>query len=140
MEPSYIYFILNKLNGKYYIGQTVFTPEKRWEKHKRDSRNRIFKNNYFSNAIRCYGPDNFEIRTLFVCCNQKDLDEAEIYFISLFDSTNSKFGYNATFGGKGGRKTEIAKKKMSEAQQGKKASSETKNKMSIAKKRKDSKS
>lgn len=133
-KPLYIYFILNKVNGKYYVGQTIKTPEKRWVVHQRDSRNRRFKNNHFSNAIRHYGAENFEVRILLVCYDQKTLDEAEIYFISVFDSSNPKVGYNAELGGRGGKKTEESKHKNADSHRGKKASSETRNKMSLAKK------
>jgi len=132
MKPFYIYFILNKLTGKYYVGQTIQTPEKRWIKHQRDARNRKFKNNYFSNAVRYYRPENFEVRVLYVCYDQKTLDEAEIYFIAFFKATNAWLGYNGTFGGKGGKKTEAAKSKMSSSQKGRVASPETRAKMSKA--------
>lgn len=127
-KPLYIYFILNKINGKYYVGQTAFSLEKRWEEHVRDSRKR--NNTYhFYSAIRKYGKDNFEVRLLFTCYDQKSLDEAEKYFIKFFDATNHKYGYNNRLGGEGGGHSEMSRKKMSAVRTGKVQSPETRAKI-----------
>ena len=124
---GFIYFILNTKNGKYYVGQTTDTPKKRWIGHVSESRSKIkrLKNNYLCNAIRKYGRQSFEVRTLLTCNNQKELDDAEVFFISLFDATNSDLGYNGTAGGFGGKKTEQTKKRIGESNKGRKVSPET---------------
>lgn len=33
----YIYKITNKVNGKIYIGKTIYSIQKRWEEHINDS-------------------------------------------------------------------------------------------------------
>lgn len=127
-KPSYIYFILNKVNGKYYVGQTSFSLEKRWEEHVRDSRKRNNTYHLYS-ALRKYGKYNFEVRLLFTCYDQKSLDEAEKYFIKFFDATNHEYGYNNRLGGEGGRHSEVSRKKMSAVRTGKIQSPETKAKI-----------
>ena len=116
----YIYFILNKLTGKYYVGQTIRTPNDRWLSHKSDASRRRFKKNHFHNSLRKYGFENFEIRTLFVCYDRQTLNEAEVYFISFLNSNDSRFGYNGSSGGESPVLTPETRVKMSEAGRGKK--------------------
>ena len=124
MKPFYIYFILNKLTGKYYVGQTVRTPEIRWKSHISDALIKRFKKNYFHSALRYYGVENFEVRTLFICYDRKTLNESEVYFIDLFKANEPSFGYNGTSGGESPRMTEETRAKMSLAGKGKKQSPE----------------
>lgn len=151
MKPFYIYFVINKLTGKYYIGKSQDVPL-RWKAHKNCAKNSskdVFKSSYFYRAIRKYGSENFEIRILFTCYDEHTLNSAEIFFIALFNSTNWKIGYNSTHGGTGGRQTEEVRRKigintatrrpevrekMSLVQIGKKLSPETKAKISLANK------
>ena len=84
-----IYKTTNLINGKIYIGQD-------------------FKNNpkYLGSgkllnlAIKKYGKDNFSKETICSCTNEKELDEKEIFYIKLFNSTNRNFGYNICEGGR----------------------------------------
>ena len=98
---NYIYFILNKVDGKYYVGKTSESVEKRWNHHVWCASNRKdwF---YFHRALRKYGSRNFEVRTLFKgVCSKEELNSAERYFIEYFESNNSAFGYNIAGGGEG---------------------------------------
>ena len=52
-------------------------------------------------AIRKYGVDKFKITELEKC-EEKNLDEREVYYISLYNSYHN--GYNMTEGGKSGTK------------------------------------
>ena len=115
-----IYFILNKLTGKYYIGQTVQGIIRRCKQHIHDAyhRRERWRNNYFYNALKYYGPENFEARVILSCPDQKTLDEAETYFISFFGSTNKLVGYNNAVGGGNGPLTEECKKRIREAKAG----------------------
>ena len=96
-----IYKITNNQNGKVYIGQST-SIQQRWIAH----RNRPFNSNstqYNSplyRAIRKYGLENFSFEVLDEC-DKDELDEKEIYYISLFNSANPEFGYNLTNGGQG---------------------------------------
>lgn len=94
-----IYKITNILNGKVYIGQSVCI-ESRWASH----RSRPFQvtsptyNYPIYRAIRKYGLQNFSFEVLEECL-EEELDNKEIYYISLYDSLNPKKGYNLTQGG-----------------------------------------
>ena len=110
-----VYFVINKITGKYYVGQTTWTAEKRWNRHVLDSVRPSRASNHFSRATRKYGKENFEVRVIFTCYDEKTLNEAEIHFIAFFDATNKKVGYNSTIGGLGGKKSDDVKAKMGEA-------------------------
>lgn len=106
-----IYKIKNKINGKIYIGQTLFTLEKRIKEHSRNSSCCPA----IKNAIKKYGIDNFEIKVLINCNTQEELDSRENFCIRIFNSLAPN-GYNLKFEGKGkGRYSEEVKKKISES-------------------------
>lgn len=90
-----VYKIVNKVNGKYYIGMTKQTLIKRFSQHKQNAK--IGKNTYLYNAIRKYGNDNFEIELLLECSNKEECCVLEIEYIS-----KNKNGYNLAPGGEGG--------------------------------------
>lgn len=119
----FIYFILNTLTGKYYVGQTQHSLNYRWQGHikkARQARLGKIKQTYLYKAISKYGPENFEIRPVFRCQTKEQLDAAEIFFIGLFDATNKNFGYNCTFGGHGGSCTQEVRDRISDTKRGKK--------------------
>ncbi|GJQ43785.1 MAG: hypothetical protein JETCAE03_32830 [Ignavibacteriaceae bacterium] len=93
-----IYKITNKINNKIYIGQTNISLKKRLIGHIKDNR----KNNYFHNAIKKYGQNNFIIEHIEYCQNQQELNEREKYWIKHYKSNNKNFGYNSTDGGQWG--------------------------------------
>lgn len=97
-----IYFILNTITGKYYVGQTRMPGHLRYSGHFSNAK-RVYlgktKRTYFSSALWKYGRKHFEFRTIFECNNQQTLDEAEIFFIAHFQSMNPSFGYNMHSGG-----------------------------------------
>lgn len=100
-----IYKITNKINGKTYIGQSV-NIKQRWAEHKANLRNNKHENPYLQNAWNKYGENNFTFKVIEEC-EQSELDDKEIYWISEYcsykDFENSK-GYNMTIGGGGTRK------------------------------------
>lgn len=96
---GYIYKITNKINGKIYIGKTVKTIEERFKRHAYDS-HRNDRNNYFYNAIKKYGIENFIIEEIENVDNSK-LNEKEKYWIKFYKSNFSRIGYNSTIGGDG---------------------------------------
>jgi single-strand DNA-binding protein len=118
-----IYFVINKITGKYYIGRTTQKVLDRWRDHKRFSIEKR-QDHYFSRAIRKYGPESFEVRTIFICYDEKTLSEAEQYFIKLFSSNNRTFGYNSTPGGEGYSLSKEHRKKIGLSNLGKKRSQE----------------
>lgn len=91
-----IYKIINKTNGKIYIGQTKKSLEKRWKIHLLDCtkfpKRRLYKD------ILSYGADNFLIEPI-ESVEDAILDTRESYWIQYYDSHTH--GYNETMGGQG---------------------------------------
>ena len=96
-----IYKVVNKSNGKIYIGQSINIAN-RWYKHRNNPFNPESKqyNSKFYRAIRKYGIDNFEFSVLEECAREA-LDERECYWIDYYKSYDSENGYNLTKGGQG---------------------------------------
>lgn len=92
---GFIYIIRNTINNKVYIGQTRTSVSQRWAEHLRHAR---YGKQVINRAMRKYGVDKFYIETLEIC-NIKYLDEREIYYIDLYNSTNKSRGYNVSIGG-----------------------------------------
>lgn len=95
-----IYRILNKINGKSYIGLTTLTLAQRKHQHWLNSRNKSKKDKQpLYLAINKYGWDNFEWQELCSALTKKDLIELEKQFIQEYNTFLE--GYNATLGGEG---------------------------------------
>jgi hypothetical protein len=94
-----IYRIINKLNGKSYVGKWhLDSPKGRFSTHKRNARNE--KNQeHFYRAIRKDGVENFDF-TLICVCRNEDLVDLEKKYIEEFDTFGPN-GYNMTSGGEG---------------------------------------
>ena len=146
-----VYQHKNKINGKNYIGITKQEPKKRW-----GANGYNYKSSpYFYSAIQKYGWDNFEHNILFVNLTKEEACLKEQELIKQFNSANRDFGYNSTFGGDifimneetkqkisqslignknglGHPCSEEKKKKISEAQKGRKFTEEHKQKLSEA--------
>lgn len=105
-----IYKIVNKVNGKIYIGQSV-DIKKRWKLHEYNSKYDYKKNHLYS-AIRKYGIDNF---TFSVICEVPEniLDVYEISYIKYYETTDRMKGYNKKSGGANGRHSDETKMKIS---------------------------
>lgn len=91
-----IYIIRNIINNKVYIGQTKVSLKLRFQNHLSAARNG--KDYVIGKAIRKYGEENFYIELLEECTIE-ELNEREKYWISYFNATNNKFGYNMSIGG-----------------------------------------
>lgn len=142
---SGIYKITNQINGKIYIGQSN-DIYRRWKEEK------FYKghcNNPLKRAFNKYGLENFDFEIIEEC-SIEELDEKEIYYISLYKSNEYEFGYNLTSGGgrcffsddvkkrmsmahKGMKRTKEAIRKSAEFHKGRKRSEETRKKQSEAK-------
>lgn len=118
-----IYKITNIINQKSYIGQTIRTFNQRYDA-KGEGVERVYKyhdklkelgrhyNEHLHRAIERYGANNFKVEIIEVCKTREELNEREEYYIHLYNSSNSNFGYNKTKGGDGVRHTkEIIRKK-----------------------------
>lgn len=94
-----IYKITNLINNKIYIGLTRNSLDSRWSYHIRDSKN---AKKGIDAAIRKYGKENFKVEIIDeTATTLEELNNLEIYYIKLFNSTNNKIGYNQTSGGGG---------------------------------------
>lgn len=88
---GYIYLIVNKVNGKTYIGQHKSSKE--W-----------FEDNYMGSgsllykAKNKYGIENFEKFLIQYVSSFEDANEKEIFWISYYKSLG-KAGYNVAKGG-----------------------------------------
>lgn len=91
-----IYIIKNKINNKVYVGQTTVSIKLRFQNHLSAARHG--KDYIIGKAIRKYGEENFYVELLEECLKE-ELNDREIYWISYFNSTNSRFGYNISIGG-----------------------------------------
>ena len=75
-----IYMILNKVNGKIYIGKAIDIERMRWEQHKRRLRDNKHDNKHLQNAWNKYGEINFEFSILLEC-EESQLNTYEQYYI-----------------------------------------------------------
>ena len=103
-----VYLILNLVNGKKYVGQTVRPLETRFNEHTR-------QNTFIGRAIRKYGKENFRYGVIKSCASKSEMDYWEKFFIAAL-KTKSPKGYNLTDGGTGF--TEEVRAKMSAKQKG----------------------
>ncbi len=124
-----IYLIINRINNKKYIGQTILTVSERWNRHCWSCTIKS-KKMIISTAIEKYGRNNFYIFEIDYATTLEESNRKEVFW-GLFYNTLSPSGYNLKLGG---RKysviSEETKRKISIAHQGRKASSETLKKLS----------
>ena len=113
MADTYCVYMHTSPSGKRYIGVTKNNPTRRWENGSG------YKGQIFSKAIEKYGWDNFQHEVLLTGLAFEDAEYWERFFIAMFRTTKSKYGYNCDSGGKLGRKvTEEARRRMSESHKG----------------------
>lgn len=113
---TYIVYKHVSPNGKAYVGITSLSPSRRWGRG-----SGYISNKYFSYAIKKYGWDNFEHEILLEGLTKKQAELAERLFIGYWDLTNPNKGYNMENGGATkGKHSEETKRKIGEAQSGKK--------------------
>lgn len=124
---SGIYVIKNKVNNKVYIGQSK-DIYKRWENHIRELNYNKHHNKHLQRAWSKYGYEKFKFDILLKC-KADELNEFEHLKIKEFKSSNSNYGYNMNEGGDyvgASIVTDETKKKISEAQIGRKLTDEWK--------------
>ena len=138
INNAQIYLIINKVNGKLYIGQaSCFVGQNnntwgtigRWKSHLREA----LKNNddhcaVLNNAIRKYNENNFEIITLFKG-NYNEINEKEEYYIKTLNSLIPN-GYNLKTGGDNGKDSDETKQKKKDAHTGLEHTEKTKENIS----------
>lgn len=97
-----IYGYRNKINNKWYVGQTTMPLSERHRLHISGAKNKNSSdyNCLFHKKIRQYGINNFDLVVLENNVAKEDLDERERFWIKEKNSfiQNNK-GYNLTIGG-----------------------------------------
>lgn len=124
-----IYVITNMVNGKQYVGQTTRTLKTRWRFHLRTARDG--STGALPRAIIKYGKSAFEMEQVDVAESQKGLNEREVFHVARLGTYGK--GYNLTPGGGQEGISEETRKKMRDAK--KHITEETRNKLSIARRR-----
>jgi group I intron endonuclease len=100
MKPyGIIYKATNVIDGKSYVGYTTTTRRKYQHYYAAKSQDDV--NNYFYNAIRLHGYDNFKWEVLKECDNQLMLNLMETFMIMVHHTHWTEGGYNMTWGGDG---------------------------------------
>ena len=95
-----IYGLKNKINNKWYVGQSIYSIKSRWKEYHRPDRckgqTKLYK------ALKKYGIDNFDKIVLEECLPDRQiLDSREDYWIRNYDSVEN--GYNCRYGGANGK-------------------------------------
>ncbi len=100
---AYIYKITNTINGKAYVGQTLYSLEKRFADHVKDSTKSVHSKRPLYKAMLKYGCAAFSIEIVEELPNDPEvLNNREIYWITKFHTYCKDPlgpGYNATLGG-----------------------------------------
>lgn len=94
-----VYLITNLITKKMYIGQTILSLEHRWGQHKSDSK-RMRGPLHLVHSIRKYGSEQFFMQLLHECETKEEMDFVEMFYIILLN-TKAPNGYNLTDGGDG---------------------------------------
>jgi group I intron endonuclease len=125
----FIYVLINRTNGKKYIGYTSKHWSKRFKEHFWNSK---YSNTALSRAIRKYGIEVFDVQPLSSAPTRelaKLFEQRVILTLKTYGS-----GYNMTPGGDGsGRPSIETRAKMSKARIGKKLSKESREKIRLSK-------
>ena len=92
-----IYYFRNKLNNKYYIGQSI-NIELRYKRHVHSALTGLCSDSgtKFHKALRELGVDSFDFE-IITLCSSSDLNKLENLYIKEFNSVAN--GYNSTYGG-----------------------------------------
>ena len=132
-----IYRITNKITDKSYIGKTGVSFGDRWDCHRAQLNGGYHDNPHLQRAWNKYGSENFEFCIIETVIDISVLDELEIKYIKEY--RDAEKCYNILDGGEGGfmlgsHLSEETKKRIGEKNRvnmtGRKASAETRAKMS----------
>jgi group I intron endonuclease len=93
-----IYCHTNRVNGKRYVGQTVYSMEKRWADHVSNAKSGK-RTHVLARAIRKHGVNAFDHEVLEVVSTQEAADAAESKWIEQL-TCRVPNGYNLKSGGR----------------------------------------
>jgi group I intron endonuclease len=112
-----IYLLTNLVNGKQYVGQTVQGLSRRWRQHKCAAV--AGRGHLIASAIRKYGSTNFRVVKLTSAESFTELNTLETLYIAGLN-TLSPQGYNLDSGGRNGMKSAETRAKIGARKRGKK--------------------
>ena len=96
-----IYLVMNLVNGKQYIGQTMRPVEDRWETHIHSAKKGTQRGKHsLAQAILDFGITTFSIRQIDTASTHAELNKLERYWIKKSTSL-APHGYNLNRGGSG---------------------------------------
>lgn len=123
-----VYLVTNKTNGKKYVGQHAGDNlQAYWERNVWLAETGYQGKRLLYRAIRKYGADGFEVKSLVIVETKQEMDYYEIALIKIWNTTNPQKGYNITHGGGGSlgvKMSEETRSKMSESRMGRTMSEE----------------
>src|SRR5208282_3718257 len=96
-----VYQLRNKITGKIYIGQTSQELRGYFRRECWKALNGSTKKPFIYNAIRKYGVESFDVRTLVFVQTKEEMDYYEKELILRLHTQDRKFGYNLAAGGGG---------------------------------------
>jgi group I intron endonuclease len=115
----FIYLIVNRVTGKYYVGQHKGINLKHYLQQKfYEAEHRLKIRSHLYASMRKYGREAFTIHALLSDVQtREELDQYERDFISFLRSQDPEYGYNICKGGEGftGPHSPEAKAKVTEA-------------------------
>lgn len=128
-DGTYAIYVHTTPDGKKYIGMTNHPIKIRF------GRGKHYYTPRFAEAIQKYGWDNITHEILEYGLSEDQASESEKKYIQLFNTLNPQFGYNIAIGGRHGaiygrQFSDESKEKMRISHLGKKATLETKRKLS----------
>lgn len=126
-----IYKITNKINGKIYVGQSIDIQRRFWQ-HKNELNKGTHHSEHLQNSWNKYGEQAFSFEIIEEC-TLKEIDKKEEFWISKFNTCDTKLGYNLKPGGNsccGFTMSEEACRKISKALTGIKRNQKTLQKIS----------
>jgi len=129
-----IYKIINKVNGKLYIGQTNdFRIRFKW--HRKALRGGYHSSQKLQRSYDKHGIDSFIIEIIEMTTIE-EINKREDHWIEKYQTLNPKYGYNSNAKSipHYGKRTIEQRTNMSKAQLGKKATPEARLNMSLARK------
>jgi len=112
-KVSGIYKIINKADGKYYVGSSkdIYGSNGRYKYHLKCLRSNTHRNDYLQNAWNKYGKDNFDFLLVESVSDVEKLLEIEQKYLDIAKNEQDKC-YNLEFKSTGGQWSEHTKNKM----------------------------
>ena len=110
MKISGIYKIVNKVNGKYYVGSSK-NINYRWRRHKWELRLNKHTNDYLQRSWNKYSENNFEFQIVELASENQLLEKEQEYLNEIKNEKDKCYNLNPN--SSGGNWSEYSKKKFS---------------------------